>query len=54
MPGKAKRRGPEGPAKTGPVKPGTPLYRVLQRIADEIAKSLDSDSQAKPKQERKG
>ncbi len=54
MSGKAKRRGPAAPAKTGPVKPGTLLYRLLQRIADEIAKSLDPESQTQPKRQRKG
>ena len=53
MSGKAKQRRPSAPAKTGPVKPGTPLCRALRWIADEIAKSLDADSQAKSKAQRK-
>jgi hypothetical protein len=37
------RRGSPRPAKEWPVRPGTPLYRLLELIAREIAKELEDD-----------
>ena len=38
---------PAATATIGPVKPGTPLYRALEMIAQGIAKNLDECSPAK-------
>jgi hypothetical protein len=48
---------PKGPrtktrALDGPVKPGSPLYRALEMVAREIAKSLESN--VSPKGKRQG
>jgi hypothetical protein len=37
------RRHPEEPPKEAPVRPGTPLYRLLELIAREIARDLEGD-----------
>jgi hypothetical protein len=41
------------PTSVGPVKPGTPLYRALEIIAGEIAKSLEDNSPSKIKRQTK-
>jgi hypothetical protein len=41
MPRKANHRQPTGPRKETPIKPGSLLYRILQQIAQEVAKSME-------------
>lgn len=31
----------------GPIEPGSPLYRALERIAQEVAKALDKEEKPK-------
>ena len=42
MSGESKGRKPCRTAKGGPVKPGSSLYRVLEMIAREVAKSMET------------
>jgi hypothetical protein len=41
MPQRPTSRKPAATEPVGPVKPGTPLYRALEMIAQAIAKKLD-------------
>ena len=43
MSSKQTRRGPAAPPRAGPVRPGTPLYRLLQMIARVIAADRSTD-----------
>lgn len=43
MPGKTRGRKPHTMRKDGPVKPGSPLHRLLEMIAHEIVKDLNTD-----------
>ena len=38
---------------SGPIKPDTPLYRLLEMIAREIAKRMDADTPPASKRPRK-
>ena len=44
MPGKTQGRKADLKVKDRPIKPGSPLYQLLERIAQEIAKSLETKS----------
>ena len=44
-----KERKTNAKARTGPVQPGSPLYRALQIVAQEIAKDLESNVPSKGK-----
>jgi len=44
MPGKKQGRKTDLKVKDRPIKPGSPLYQLLKRIAQEIAKSLETKS----------
>lgn len=43
MPGRLDRRGPAVAPRAGPVRPGSPLYRLIQMIAREIARDHRQD-----------
>jgi hypothetical protein len=48
----SKERKPQDTAKVGPVKRGTSLYRVLEMIAHEIAKGLDTGASSGNRRQR--
>jgi hypothetical protein len=37
---KRKRRKPVAPRPGGPIAPGSPLHRLLERVAEEVARDL--------------
>ncbi|MEN6495884.1 MAG: hypothetical protein ABFD16_16505 [Thermoguttaceae bacterium] len=51
MSGNPKDRKVRGTTKVAPIKPGSPLYRVLEMIAREVAKGLDG-GRASPENRR--
>lgn len=47
MPTDRKDRKHHRPVRSGPIKPGTPLYRILQMIAKRIVDRSESESSHK-------
>jgi hypothetical protein len=47
MPQRPTSQKPSATATVGPIKPGTPLYRALEMIAQAIARKLDDCPPAK-------
>ena len=47
MPHKQANRNPVADREEGPVKPGTPMYRLLQLVAREIVRTLAQNTRVK-------
>ncbi len=45
---KNRKTRPSTISREGPIRPGSPLYAVLTRIAEEVAKSLDEKVKRQP------